>query len=93
VHPAQFGIVTADRAVREFQVRQRGDRLQLRVMLHDHARAGDVATRLGAAVTGRLAALGVAAPQVDVQPVAALERGAGGKLPLVVAERAPVAVG
>jgi phenylacetate-CoA ligase len=93
VHPVQFGLVTADRAVHEFQVVQRGERLRLRVVLYDDAHVVAAADRLRAALAARLAGLGVADPQIDVEPVARLERAPGGKLPMVVAERAAVAVG
>ena len=48
VHPLQFGIVTADPDVREFQVVQQGDALLLRVALRDGAagRRGAARSRL-----------------------------------------------
>jgi phenylacetate-coenzyme A ligase PaaK-like adenylate-forming protein len=73
VHPLQFGLVTADPDVREFQVVQRGERLCLRVALRDGADAAQE--------------LGVERPAVDVETVDALERTAGGKLQMVVAGR------
>jgi phenylacetate-coenzyme A ligase PaaK-like adenylate-forming protein len=86
VHPLAFAMVTADRAVREFQVVQSGDRLRLRVTLLDGAPEDEVAERLRTRVGDRLAALGVARPHVDVEACDAVER-RGGKVRLVVADR------
>jgi phenylacetate-CoA ligase len=86
VHPLQFEVVTADRAVREFQVVQHGDVLRLRVALRDGATPDEAAARLCASVAGRLASLGVREPHVDVETCDALERPPGGKLQLVVAD-------
>jgi phenylacetate-CoA ligase len=85
VHPLQFGVVTADPDVREFQVVQKGDALRLRVAL----RAGctGVEERLGERVRAELAELGVPRPQVSVERVDALERSPAGKVQIVVAER------
>jgi phenylacetate-coenzyme A ligase PaaK-like adenylate-forming protein len=85
VHPLQFGLVTADPDVREFQVVQHGDRLRLRVALRDGADAAP--ERLRARVSSRLEELGVERPAVEVETVDALERTAGGKLQMVVAGR------
>lgn len=85
VHPMQFGVVTADPDVREFQVVQEGERLRLRVALRSGAAGAE--ERLGESVRGRLAELGVARPDVCVERVAALERTPGGKLQVVVAAR------
>jgi phenylacetate-CoA ligase len=85
VHPLQFGLVTADPDVREFQVVQHGDRLCLRVALREGADAAP--ERLRARVSSRLEELGVTQPAVDVETVDALERTAGGKLQMVVAGR------
>ena len=87
VLPLQFGVVTADRGVREFQVVQRGDRLRLRVALADDAPVAHTTGRLCDRVTARLRELGVADPRVDVETVAALERPPSGKLQIVVADR------
>ena len=87
VLPLQFGLVTADRGVREFQVVQRGDRLRLRVALADDAPVARTTGRLRDRVTARLRELGVADPHVDVETVGALERPPGGKLQIVVADR------
>ncbi len=85
VHPLQFALVTADPAVREFQVVQEGDALCLRLAL----RAGSAGAeeRLGESVRARLAELGVERPEVRVECVDALERSPGGKLQVVVAAR------
>jgi hypothetical protein len=76
--------VTAD-DVREFQVVQRGDALRLRVALREGAEQAQ--ERLPERVASRLGALGVAEPLVEVERVEALERGAGGKLALIVPDR------
>ena len=85
VHPLQFGIVTADPDVREFQVIQEGAALRLRVALRNGSEGAE--ERLGERVRGRLAELGVERPEVSVERVDALERSPGGKLQVVVAER------
>jgi phenylacetate-coenzyme A ligase PaaK-like adenylate-forming protein len=85
VHPLQFGVVTADPDVREFQVVQKGDALRLRVALRDGC--SGVEERLGERVRAKLAELGVPRPQVRVERVAALERSPAGKVQIVVAER------
>ena len=84
VHPLQFGIVTADPDVREFQVVQEGRALRLRVALRNGSEGAE--ERLGERLRGRLAELGVAQPEVSVERVEALERSPGGKLRMVVAE-------
>jgi phenylacetate-CoA ligase len=86
VHPLQFGVITADRGVREFQVLQRGDGVRVRVVVREGEPAGVVAERLRGRVGDRLAALGVRDPRVEVEPCTALERPPAGKLQLVVAE-------
>jgi phenylacetate-coenzyme A ligase PaaK-like adenylate-forming protein len=86
VHPLQFGVITADRGVREFQVLQRGDGVHVRVVVREGQPPAEVAERLRERVGERLAALGVRAPHVAVEPCAALERPPAGKLQLVVAE-------
>jgi len=85
VHPLQFGIVTADPAVREFQVVQEGNALRLRVALRNGSEGAE--ERLGACVRDRLAELGVERPEVRVERVDALERSPAGKLQVVVAQR------
>ena len=85
VHPLQFGIVTADPAVREFQVVQEGHALRLRVALRNGSEGAE--ERLGACVRDRLAELGVERPEVSVERVEALERSPAGKLQVVVAQR------
>ena len=93
VHPTQFSIVAGDPAVREFQVRQRGSRLLLRLVLHDGA--ADAPDRIARAVTERLSALGVEHPAVDTAVTESIERTPAGKLRLVVpdgAVEAPAAV-
>jgi phenylacetate-coenzyme A ligase PaaK-like adenylate-forming protein len=84
VHPLQFGIVTADPDVREFQVVQEGRALRLRVALRNGSEGAE--ERLGERLRGRLAELGVAQPEVSVERVEALERSPGGKLRMVVGE-------
>ena len=85
VHPLQFGVVTADPDVREFQVVQRGDALRLRVALRDGCSGAE--ERLRERVRAELAELGVPRPDVSVERVDALERSPAGKLQVVVAER------
>ena len=58
VHPMQFGIVTADPAVREFQVVGSRDRLRLRVVLRDDADAEAASDRLRERVGDKLTARG-----------------------------------
>jgi phenylacetate-CoA ligase len=92
VHPLQFAALAADPDVREFQVVQHGDRLTLRVVCADAtdlaALGGRLTQRVGAALHG----LGVADPQIAIEPCRAIDRPASGKLPLVVAEPAPQVV-
>ena len=85
VHPLQFGIVTADPAVREFQVVQEGNALRLRVALRNGCEGAE--ERLGACVRARLAELGVERPEVSVERVEALERSPAGKLQVVITQR------
>jgi phenylacetate-CoA ligase len=87
VHPLQFGLVTADPDVREFQVVQQGESLRLRVALRNGA--SDAPARLQARVGARLAELGVPRPSVEVETVDALERSPAGKLQVVVAAPGP----
>jgi phenylacetate-CoA ligase len=86
VHPTQFSLVAGDPAVREFQVRQQGGRIVLRVALNDDADPA-AADRIADAVTRRLGALGVERPVVAVTTVDAIERTAAGKLRIVVPEQ------
>jgi hypothetical protein len=91
VHPLRFGVITADRGVREFQVLQRGDGVRVRVIAREGERPAEVAERLRGRVGDRLAALGVRDPRVEVEPCAALERPPAGKLQLVVPDEAVAA--
>jgi phenylacetate-CoA ligase len=86
VLPAQFALVTRDREVGEFQIVQEGPRLRILVVPRPSA-GRELEARLRAAVAGRLTELGVDDPQVVVERREALARSAGGKLPLVVADR------
>jgi phenylacetate-CoA ligase len=90
VHPMQFGLITRDPDVREFQVVQEGEGLTLRVVLGEGANGAP--TRLGEAVTAQLRKAGVAHPLVRVEPVDRLERSPAGKLQTVVADRAAKAI-
>ena len=85
VHPMQFGIVTADPAVREFQVVGSRDNVRLRLVLRDHADAHAASERLRDRVCERLSAAGVKSPAVEVELLDELERSPAGKLPVVVA--------
>ena len=91
VHPLQFGVITADRGVREFQVVQRGDGVRVRVVAREGEEPEAMAGRLRERVGERLAALGVREPQVEVEPCTALERPPAGKLQLVVPDEAVAA--
>ncbi|HSD77174.1 MAG TPA: hypothetical protein VLA98_07200 [Solirubrobacteraceae bacterium] len=84
VHPLQFSVVARDRDVREFQVVQEGP--LLRLLIVPRATAPGLDERLRIAVAERLAELGVAAPQVAVERRSQLDRSAGGKLQMVVAD-------
>ena len=86
VHPLQFAALAADPDVREFQVRQSGDRLRLRIVPAGGVAVADIAGRLGEHVSAALRGLGVAHPQVTVEPCTELPRSPGGKLQLVVAD-------
>jgi phenylacetate-CoA ligase len=86
IHRLRFGVLTADPDVREFQIVQQGERLRLRVALASEANG--IPHRLQTALAERLREVGVAQPGIDVEVVDRLERGAGGKLPIVVADPA-----
>jgi phenylacetate-CoA ligase len=86
VHPLQFAVLTVDRAVREFQVVQHGDRLRLRVALRDGAPVAETTGRLREKVSNRLCALGVPNPQIEVETCGGLERSPAGKLQMIVAD-------
>jgi phenylacetate-CoA ligase len=87
VHPIEFGIVTRDRDVREYQVLQEGSFLRILVVPRREA-SGGLETRLRHAVSRRLAELGVEEPQVTVERREELARSSGGKLQMVVANPA-----
>jgi phenylacetate-CoA ligase len=87
VHPLQFDVVPADRAVREFQVVQQGDRLRLRVGLREEAVPAEALRRLRERVAEQLSRLGVTETVVTVEPCERIERVGGGKLQMVVADR------
>jgi phenylacetate-coenzyme A ligase PaaK-like adenylate-forming protein len=80
IHPLQFGVVTADRDVREFQVVQEGETLRLRVVLRDPA-AGQ---RLRSKLATRL---DLAEERIVIERCERLERPPGGKLQMVLAAR------
>src|SRR5262249_54337997 len=86
VDPMQFGLITRDPDLREFQVVQRGQRVRVLVVARPATAPEGVERRLGEAATHRLSDLGVAGPQVEVVRRESLERSAGGKLQLVVAD-------
>ena len=67
----------------------RVDRVRLRILVVPRPSAGgELEARLQRAVAARLSELGVDDPQIVVERRDALARSPGGKLPLVVAERA-----
>jgi phenylacetate-coenzyme A ligase PaaK-like adenylate-forming protein len=83
VHPTQFSSIVSTRGVREFQIVQRGARTLVRLALAEDAAAG-TADRIARTLIERLAALGVAAPDVAVELVPAIERTPAGKVRLIV---------
>jgi phenylacetate-CoA ligase len=87
VHPLQFGIVTRDREVREFQVVQEGESVLILVVARPSA-GSELEVRLREAVSRKLTELGVREPRVSVERRENLARSAGGKLQLVVADPA-----
>ena len=87
VHPLHFSVVTRDRGVREFQVLQEGPLLRVLVVPRRGA-GGELEERLRNALSRRLAELGVDEPRVRVERRQELPRSAGGKLQLVVADKA-----
>jgi phenylacetate-coenzyme A ligase PaaK-like adenylate-forming protein len=87
VHPLHFDVVTADRAVREFQVVQQGPRLLLRVALRDGTAVPEASQRLRDRVIERLFTLGVRDTVVAVETCDGIPRVGGGKLQMVVADR------
>jgi phenylacetate-CoA ligase len=87
VHPLQFGVVTRDRGVREFQIVQEGEGVRILVVALPSA-GGELEKRLCDAVSRKLAELGVREPRVSVERRENLARSAGGKLQLVVADSA-----
>jgi len=87
VHPLQFGIVTRDREVREFQVVQEGEGVLILVVARPSAGL-ELEGRLREAVSQKLAELGVREPRVSVERRKNLARSVGGKLQLVVADPA-----
>src|SRR5215212_10092390 len=80
IHPMQFGVVTADAAVREFQVVGKGDRLLLRVVLRADANPDAAAERLRERVSDKLTKAGVHDPAIEVELLHHLERSPAGKL-------------
>jgi phenylacetate-CoA ligase len=87
VHPLQFDVVTADRAVREFQIVQQGPRLLLRVALRDGTVVPEASHRLRERISERLSVLGVRDTVVAVETCDGIPRVGGGKLQMVVADR------
>ncbi len=87
-HPLQFAALTSDRNVREFQICQEGELLRVPVVLAQHADSTRAILRIHDALTANLRRLGVAEPRIEVQPCAALQRPASGKLRLVIADPA-----
>jgi phenylacetate-coenzyme A ligase PaaK-like adenylate-forming protein len=85
IHPFRLGRPLAGfPEVRQFQVRVAGERVTMQVVLRASA-ARDIPDRLRAAIAAELEDAGAAAPDVTVEPVAAIvrERGPGAKLKLV----------
>ena len=95
VHPLHFALLSSDPQVREFQVVQDGPILRVLVVPrhppNPAAAAADdeLETRLHDAITRQLRTLGVHHPHISVERRQELPRTAGGKLKLVIADRAP----
>lgn len=87
VYPIEFGIVTRDREVREFQIVQEGTSVRVLVVPRRGV-DGELEARLRVAVSRRLVELGVEEPRVAVERREELARSAGGKLQMVVASPA-----
>jgi phenylacetate-coenzyme A ligase PaaK-like adenylate-forming protein len=88
VHPFRLGRpLAAFPDVRQFQVRVAGERVTMQVVLRPAA-ARDVPDRLRAGIVRELEDAGAVAPDVAVEPVAAIvrERGPGAKLKLVCSD-------
>ena len=88
VHPMQFSVVARDREVVEFQIVQDGTSVVVFVVAT--GAAPGLEERIRAELAGRLAALGVRDPAIEVRRRDALERAASGKLQLVIADRGVV---
>lgn len=88
VHPLQFALITRDREVREWQIVQEGTTVRVLVVARPGAAGDGLEARLGGAVARRLGEVGVSNPRVVVERREELARSAGGKLRLVVADRA-----
>ena len=89
IHPLQFAALAADPEVREFQVRQHRERLTVHIVAADGAELPALAAQIRGRIGDQLRKLGIAEPQIAVEPCAAIERPAGGKLPLVIADPRP----
>jgi phenylacetate-CoA ligase len=92
VHPLQFAALAEARDVREFQVVQHGDQLTLRIVPAAGAHIAQLAERLTHQIGAALHELGLSDPQIAIEPCEAIERPAGGKLQLVVADPKPPAI-
>ena len=85
--PIEFAVVTREPGVREFQVVQEGPVLRIRLVPANGAGAA-LEERVAGAVNARLAQMGADVPPVRIERVDELPRTAGGKLQIVVADRA-----
>ena len=94
IHPLHFALLTRDRDIVEFQVRQHGPALTILVVptrppnSATAAGASGLERRLQQAVVHNLVGLGIHDPQVTVECRPGLPRSAGGKLKLVIADLA-----
>jgi phenylacetate-CoA ligase len=90
VHPLHFALLTREPQVREFQVIQDGPALRILIVPSPTVAGGDdrLETRLAQAVAQQLLRLGVHDPQITVERRLELQRSAGGKLKLVIADPA-----
>jgi phenylacetate-CoA ligase len=89
VHPFEFGVVTRDPAVRQFQVVRHPDNLEIRIVAAEGADA-DTENRIQRAVSDRLVQIGIRQTRVVIQRRDELERSLGGKVQLVIDRAASV---
>jgi phenylacetate-CoA ligase len=95
VHPLHFALLSSDPQVREFQIIQDGPTLRVLVVptrspnLAPAAADDELEKRIRYVITRQLLELGVHHPHITVERRQELNRTAGGKLKLVIADPAP----